>query len=214
MTPSDRQFLEDAGKFGEWRGEIIDCSRVPLSERDHWRFHRLVSAILDYIRRRRGDLDTRALYQLVCLERARLPPAGELAMLIDDATDVISEVVHSLNTGRIGEYIEAACPSLRKSGPEAERKPVKVGAKAKPAGTEKKGKKSQICVGIYMAALAKGEVPPTDSEIAAMVGCDRITAYRAIRPLEKQRLESAQAGAENGPKKRRGSKSIRNKKRA
>lgn len=117
MSPGESQFCKNAAEFRDWRGSIIDCRSVPLSERDHWRFHMLITSIIDHMRRHRPDLDTRTLYQLSCLDLSRLPPQGELAMLIDDASDLICETVHAIITGRVGEYIEAACPSLRKEVP-------------------------------------------------------------------------------------------------
>jgi hypothetical protein len=114
MTPGDRRFCEMADEFRDWRGNITDCRSFPLSARDFSRFRHLCYNIFHDIRKRRPDLKAQALADLSCLDPSRLPPDGELLMLIEDASDLICETVHAITTGRVGEYIEAACPSLRK----------------------------------------------------------------------------------------------------
>src|SRR5689334_15277914 len=99
MTPGESRFCKHADEFRDWRGEIIDCRSAPLSDTEHWRFRMLATRLLDYIRTHRPDLDIRALYRLSFLDPSRLPDQGELAMLIDDASDVICETVRAIETG-------------------------------------------------------------------------------------------------------------------
>jgi hypothetical protein len=114
MTPGDRRFCERADEFRDWRGSITDARHFPLKRREFTRIGILSYNLLGEIRRRRPDLDVRALAELATFHPSKLPSDGELVMLVDDASDVISETVHAIRTGRVGEYIEAACPSLRR----------------------------------------------------------------------------------------------------
>jgi hypothetical protein len=80
------------------------------------RFVWLTEFLLKEIRRRRSDLDLRALARLTQIFVYDLPSEGELLLLVTDARDVVRESVHAVETGRPGEYIASICPKLREDG--------------------------------------------------------------------------------------------------
>jgi hypothetical protein len=55
--------------------------------------------------------------------------------------------------------------------------------------------KADRCVGIYMAAIDRGETPPTPTEIARQVGCSVSTVSRATKRWEARRTAEAREDA-------------------
>jgi hypothetical protein len=62
-------------------------------------------------------------------------------------------------------------------------------APSDPTRTE--ANKRAACVGIYVKAKWTKQEPPSDAEIADVVGCDRTTAFRATRPYKRLGKASA-----------------------
>lgn len=55
--------------------------------------------------------------------------------------------------------------------------------------------KSEQCIGLYLAAIARNEAPPTGAEIARIVGCNEGLVSRAIAPWRRMRADLLQAEA-------------------
>jgi hypothetical protein len=73
------------------------------------------------------------------------------------------------------------------------------------------GTKGNACLNMYLQALARGEEPPGATEIARHVGCNRATAWRAIKPLEDQYKKMNRADARQRHLDKGGPVSARNK---
>jgi hypothetical protein len=71
--------------------------------------------------------------------------------------------------------------------------------------------KSVKCKGIYIGALVKGETPPTQAEIAKIVGCSPGVVSRAIGELERKRKGEAKRDASDRQNERSNRKEARNK---
>ncbi len=84
--------------------------------------------------------------------------------------------------------VQRAITPVEKNKHEARRTP------RMPPKKRDEGKSAQ-CVGIYIAHLQRGDVPPTPTELARAVGCNPGTAWRAIRNVEATRKELARTDA-------------------
>jgi hypothetical protein len=78
----------------------------------------------------------------------------------------------------------------------------------------KRGEIKALIEGHYWAAIVRTEIPPTDSEIASLVGCDPGHVHRILEPLESQRLARAKNNARDryGPESDRDGRKQRPKK--
>jgi biotin operon repressor len=83
---------------------------------------------------------------------------------------------------------------------------------ARPERRRNDGKAAQ-CKGIYVAAIEKGETPPTGKEIATRVGCNEGTVSRAIKQLEDQRKGYSADASKDRHRERGGPERLRNKRR-
>jgi hypothetical protein len=83
----------------------------------------------------------------------------------------------------------------------------------KPKHRRNEGKMAQ-CRGIYINDINSGKNPPSPTELARRVGCDKGTATRAIKDTEALRKELAKRGAGDRHRERGGPESLRNKIRA
>jgi hypothetical protein len=77
---------------------------------------------------------------------------------------------------------------------EAIRMSARKGARKGDAKGERGRKKAQ-CLGHYIAAIKRGEDPPTASELARKVGCHRATASKAIKDQPAIQKELAKRAA-------------------
>ena len=117
LSRADLRFCELADRWKDCYGIIEDCRHFALSRQEQSRYQLLADRLLDEIRRRRPDLDVVSLATLSKLDFRNPPSDGELVLLVRDATDVIGETLHTITTGRIGEYIALCSPRLRTTGP-------------------------------------------------------------------------------------------------
>ena len=118
LSRADLRFCELADKWRDICGWIAySCEHGQFSSAEQAHFHVLASNLLDEIRKRRSDLDLRALAYLSSLDFANPPRDGSLELTVRDATDLVIEVYTELTTGKSGEHIALSRPKLRTASP-------------------------------------------------------------------------------------------------
>jgi len=115
----------------------------------------------------------------------RLPP-DDREEFTDDMGEMVGDVVTVVRE-ETKESIAAGMAAIEREG----RQRVQNSAQPK----RKRGDLRKLIEGHYFAAFAKGEIPPSDTEIARLLDCDPGHVHKVLKSHETRRLNGAKGDA-------------------